>query len=131
MELRQYSSCPYPRADTRWRSRDTCPVPSLTLFHDLAARGTPEVLFRVGCTGFATLLASGSVFGNARLHVLWGWGLAFTKTARAALCILEFRGTALILGLLGSVVAALGGCLLLLDSSVREYRERLGRRFAT
>jgi hypothetical protein len=99
-----------------------------SILHDIESRSTGEVVFRVCCVVFSTFLAFGGVFGNAQLQVLWGWELAVTAPALAALCVFEFRGTALILGFLGTVVAAIGGYLLLMDSSVRDYRESLRRR---
>jgi len=99
-----------------------------SILHNIETRSTGEVVFRVCFVAFATLLAFGGVFGNAQLQVLWGWGLAVAAPALAALCVFQFRGTALILGFVGTVVALAGGYLLLMDSGVKDYRESLRRR---
>ena len=99
-----------------------------SMLHDMETRSTGEVAFRVCCVAFATLLAFGGVFVNAQLQVLWGWGLAVAAPALAALCVFQFRGTALVLGSVGTVVAMAGGYLLLMDSGVKDYRERMRRR---
>lgn len=101
-----------------------------SLLHDIETRSTGEVVFRVSGVAFATLLAFGGVFRNAQLQVLWGWGLAVAAPALAALCVFEFRGPALIWGFIGTIVALVGGYLLLLDSGVRGYRDSLRRRHA-
>jgi hypothetical protein len=98
--------------------------------YNIETHSTGEVIFRVSCVAFATLLAFGGVFGNPQLQVLWGWGLAVAAPLLTALCILEFRGTALVWGSLGAVVAIIGGYLLLIDSNVRDYRESLRRKHA-
>lgn len=98
-----------------------------SILHGIEMRSTGEVVFRVCCVAFFTLLAFGGVFGNAQLQVLWGWGLALAAPTLAAFCIFEFRGTALILGFVGTAVAVAGGYLLLMDSGVKDYRGRLGR----
>ena len=96
-----------------------------SMLHDMETRSTGEVAFRVCGVAFATLLAFGGVFGNAQLQVLWGWGLAVAAPALAALCVFQFRGTALVLGSVGTVVAVAGGYLLLMDSGIRDYRQSL------
>lgn len=99
-----------------------------SILHDIETRSAGGVVFRVCCVAFAALLAFAGVFGNAQLQVLWGWGLAVAASALAALCVFEFRGTALILGFVGTVVSVAGGYLLLMDSGVKDYRESLRRR---
>src|SRR5690349_12749011 len=96
-------------------------------FYHIESRSGGEIAFRVCCMAFGTFLAFGGVFGNAGLQLFWGWGLAVAAPCLAALCIFMLRGSDLIFGLLMMAAAVVGGYLLLMDSSVRVYRESLRR----
>ena len=63
--------------------------------------------------------------GSALLQLLWGWGLVIAVPALVALCAFSFRGLELIGGLVSLVAASVGGYLLVVDASVKAYRDKI------
>lgn len=103
-------------------------VLGFSVLYDITTRSSGEIAFRVGCVVLGVIQAFGGVFGNARLQLFWGWGLAIIVPFLAALCVFVFRGSSLFWGSLTMLVAAFGAYLLLLDTSVKDYREGLRKK---
>jgi hypothetical protein len=102
---------------------------SIGLLHRIGGFGAGEIIFRIGYLVFAVFLAFGGVFGNAKLQLFWGIGLA---------CVAPFLMIALLLGLVrgsdvlscsaAAISAFVGAYLLLLDSAIKEYRRSIHSR---
>lgn len=105
-------------------------VCGFSTLHDITARSSGEIAFRIAFLAFGTFLAFFGVFGNAYLQLLWGWGLAITTPLLLSLCVFVFRGPYLFWGLLATLAAAVGGYFLLADAGVKNYRENIRKRTA-
>jgi len=100
-------------------------VSAFSLLLRITGYSSAEAAFRLGCLVFAIVIVFMGIHRSAQLQLLWGWGLVIVLPALLALCIFSFRGLELIGGLVSLVAASVGGYLLVMDASVKIYRNKI------
>ena len=100
-------------------------VSAFSVLSRITGYSSGEAAFRLACLVFAVVLVFMGVHRSAMLQLLWGWGLVVVVPALLALCIVSFRGLELIGGLISLVAASVGGYLLVVDASVKTYRNKI------
>jgi hypothetical protein len=99
-------------------------VLGLGLFYRAGAYKLGEIIFRVVCLVFGSVLAFGGMFRNGLLQVLWGYCLAFAALLLViALCIGAVHGSAAPWAIASVTGAFIGSYFLLLDKDVKTWRE--------
>jgi len=103
-------------------------VCSFSVLREFNTTGYGEIALCVGLLVFSAFIAFAGVFRSSLLQLLWGWSLAVATLALAILCVVVYRGAELVFGLVALFGAVFGSYLLLIDSSVRSFRETLRKR---
>jgi peptidoglycan/LPS O-acetylase OafA/YrhL len=104
-------------------------VSGFTTFCDDDGRITGRIDFRVGFFCLGVLLIFFGIFRNAFLQILWGAVLAVAIPG-LLICFYfgEFRGSGMLMWGVASIIAAfVGAYLLLLDPTIKDYRQTMKR----